>query len=163
MSKFIFDRSLSDVERWRTLRNKGWANMSQSERAEWLSETSPTPSAAKGMYTHNDLNRVENGVKEVADLFRKVGYNIPTMEIKTDWTYQDTITKEEMVRYLANVETIRATSVVFSNTPKTPSINKKLDHLAANNIEKVLNDKFNIANNTMNAWSPSGGIISGEV
>ena len=49
MSKFIFDRSFSDVERWKELRNKGWANMSISERKEWLFEVIPSPSAAKGM------------------------------------------------------------------------------------------------------------------
>lgn len=163
MSKFIFDRSYSDVERWKTLRNKGWANMSISERKEWLSETSPVPSAAKGMYTHNDLNRVENCVKEIADLFRQVGYKIPEMTIKTDWTYTDTITKEDMVRYLSNIETIRAISVVFSNTPKAPGINKKFDHFAANDIEKILSDKFNIANNTISAWNPTGEMIVGEV
>lgn len=163
MSKFIFDRSFSDVERWKVLRNKGWANMSISERQEWLFESLPTPSAAKGMYSHNDLNRVESGVKEVADLFRKVGYQVPELDIKTNWTYEDTITKEEMVRYLSNIEAIRRISVVFSDTPKTPSINDKFNHLKANDIEKILNDKFNIANNTMKTWSPSGGIISGEV
>lgn len=163
MDKFIFDRSYSDVERWKTLRNKGWANMSQSERKEWLFEVVPVPSAAKGMYTHNDLNRVENGVKEIADLFRKIGYAVPAMTIKTDWTYKDTITKEEMIRYLSNIETIRAISVLFANTPKTPTINKKMDHLVANDIEKILNDKFNIANNTINTWNQSGEIIAGEV
>lgn len=163
MSKFIFDRSFSDVERWKKLRNKGWHNMSISERQEWLFEILPTPSAAKGMYTHNDLNRVENGINEIANLFRKVGYRFPELEVKTNWTYRDTMTKEEMVRYLSNVETIRRISVVFSDTPKTPSINDKFNHLRANDIEKILNDKFNIANNTMNTWIPSGEIISGEV
>lgn len=163
MSKFIFDRSFSDVERWRTLRDKGWVNMSPTERKEWLSEIEITPSAAKGMYTHNDLNRVENGVKEIAELLTKVGYTIPELEIKTDWTYEDTVTKDVMVRYLSNVDKIRGTGVVFKDTPKTPTIDKKLDHLAANDIEKILNDKLNVVNNTINSWWLSGEIISGEV
>lgn len=163
MSKFIFDRSLSDIERWKQLRDKGWANMSISERKEWLFESLPVPSAAKGMYTHNDLNRVESGVIEIANLFRKVGYEVPEMITKTNWSYQDTITKEDMVRYLSNIETIRKICVVFFNTPKTPSVDKKFDYSVANDIEKILNDTFNIANNTINTWVPSGEIISGEV
>ena len=163
MSKFIFDRSYADVERWKELRNKGWANMTFLERKEWLLEVLPTPSAAKGMYTHNDLNRVENGVIEIADLFRKIGYQVPEMEVKTDWNYKDTVTKEKMGRYLSNVEAIRKISVVFPDTPKTPSVDKKFDHLVANDVEKILNDKFTVANNTISTWSPSGAIISGEV
>ena len=163
MNKFIFDRSLSDVERWRTLRDKGWANMTSSERKEWLSETAPVPSAAKGMYTHNDLNRVESGVKEITELFIELGRKPPTVEVKTDWTHEDKITKEEIKRYLSNVETIRGFNVVFPDTPKTPSIDKKFDHLAANNIEKILSDVFNITNNTINSWCTAGEIISGEV
>ena len=163
MSKFIFDRSFSDIDRWRTLRDKGWANMSPYERQEWLFEVIPTPSAAKGMYTHNDLNRVENGVREIADLLAEIGYRVPAMEIKTDWTHMDDITKSEMVRYLSNIEVIRGANVVFSDTPKTPSIEKRFDHFAANDIEKILNDVFNIANNTKNSWCNAGEIISGEV
>lgn len=163
MDKFIFDRSFSDVERWRTLRDKGWANMSNAERMEWLAEISTTPSAAKGMYTHNDLNRVESAIIEIAELFAKIGYEIPVLETKTDWTYTDKITKDEMIRYLSNVETIRKISVLFPDTPKTPTIDKNLNHATANDIEKILNDKFNIANNTINSWWPTGEIISGEV
>ena len=162
-NNFIYDRSLMDVERWRKLRDKGWANMSPSERQEWLFEVEPTPSAAKGMYTHNDLNRVENGVKELADKLGKLGYRVPKMEIKTDWTYRDTITREEMVRYLSNVETIREIAVVFPNTPLTPSIDNKFDHLRANDIEKILNDVFDVVNKTMDSWCYAGEIISGEV
>ena len=163
MSEFIFDRSFSDVERWRTLRDKGWENMTPTERKEWLSEIEITPSAAKGMYTHNDLNRVESGVEKIADLLAIAGHKVPEMEIKTDWTYKDTMTKEVMDRYLSNVDTIRGISVVFKDTPKTPTTDKKLDHLAANDIEKILNDKLTVVNNTINSWWLSGEIISGEV
>lgn len=163
MGKFIFDRTFADVERWRVLRDKGWSNMSHGERSEWLAEILPTPSAAKGMYTHNDLNRVESGITEILDLFTKIGYQVPVLEIKADWTYKDTITKEEMIRYLSNVEAIRKIGVSFPDTPKTPSIDKNLDHFAANDIEKILHDKFSVANNTITSWLPAGEIISGEV
>lgn len=162
-NNFIFDRSPLDVERWRKLRDKGWANMADSERQEWLFEVLPTPSAAKGMYTHNDLNRVENGVKELAIKLKKMGYRVPAMDIKTNWTYKDTLTKAEMARYLSNIETIRGITVVYSDTPKTPSIDKKFDHSKANDIEKILHDVFTIANKTMDSWCYAGEIISGEV
>ena len=160
---YIFDRSSRDVERWRELRDKGWDRMTEDERQEWLFETLPIPSASKGMYTHNDLLRVETTVENLAVQLRKLGYDVPEMTIRYDWTYEDVITKEEIDRYFSNIETLRSVRGVFSSTPKTPSTQENFNYSKANNIERILYDISTIVDNQKKSWCYMGEIISGEV
>ena len=160
---YIFDRTNRDVERWRELRDKGWDGMTEDERQEWLFETMPTPTAAKGMYTHNDLNRVETTIENVAVQLRKLGYVVPEMTMKFDWTYEDTITKDDIDRYFSNIETLRSVRGVFPSTPKTPSTRENFNYSKANDIEKILYDIARIVENQEKSWYYTGEIISGEV
>lgn len=160
---YIFDRSNEDVKRWRALRDKGWDGMSETERMEWLGEIVPTPAASRGMYTHNDLNRVESGVEDLSIRLTEIGYTVPSMVIKTDWTYRDKITKEEMDRYFSNIETIRNIIGVFPSTPKTPTTRDKFTHIRANDVERILNDMSEKVNNLKDSLHYVGEIISGEV
>lgn len=160
---YIFDRSNRDVERWRELRDKGWDAMTEDERQEWLFETLPTPSAVKGMYTHNDLLRVETTVENLAVQLRKLGYVVPKMTKRFDWTYKETITKEELDRYFSNIETLRSVRGVFSSTPKTPSTQGRFDYSKANDIERILYDISTIIEKQEKSWCYMGEIISGEV
>ena len=72
----ITDRTAADVERYLTLRNKGFANLTATEKSEWLSNM-------KGAYNYTDLNRVEDAVQYVAGKLRERGQNveIPDMHI----------------------------------------------------------------------------------
>ena len=160
---YIYDRTYHDVQRWRELRDKGWDGMTDTERSEWLGEILPSPCASKGMYTHNDLNRVESTVENLATWFREMGYDVPSMTIKADWTYEDTITKEDMDRYFSNIKVIRDVFNVFPSTPEIPNTNEKFDYMKANNIEKILNDVFGVMDRMIDSWYYAGEIISGEV
>ena len=93
---FITNRTYEDVKRWKTLRDKGWLRMTEEERKEWLGEIETTPAATRGMYTHIDMNRVEKAVEAISLLFRESGYGTQ-LNVKTDWTYQDTVTKNDML------------------------------------------------------------------
>ena len=159
----ITNRTAYDVERWRNLRDKGWANMSTSERQEWVGEILPTPAASKGMYTHNDLNRVENAVKNVVELLKKIGIDAPHMTIKTDWTYRDRLTDSDIERYFSNISTLRGLFEVYDNIPKAPTVNDKLDFNIANNIEKILVDVEGITIKIISSRYYSGEIFLGEV
>lgn len=159
----IIDRTSLDVERWKTLRDKGWSGMTAEERSEWLGEIETTPAATKGMYTHNDLNRVEKMVEVIVSRFKEAGYEPPELVTKTDWTYRDKVTKTDMTRYLANVLALREFFVVFSDTPRVPSIDARLNYKLANDIEKILNDVYNVADGLVRARYYAGEIISGEV
>lgn len=160
---YITDRTSNDVERWLELRNKGWDNMTPDERQEWIGEISPTPSAAKGMYTHNDLNRVESAVANLVSAIKSVGYALPDMVIKTDWKYSDRIYKVDMDRYFDNVDILRSLFPVYPDTPETPTTDEKFNYEMANNVEKILSDVHSIFDNLKESWLYTGDTFSGEV
>lgn len=160
---YVTDRTQDDVTRWRTLRDKGWARMTDAERREWLGEIVPTPAASKGMYTHRDLNRVENAVGAILVRVAALGYDVPALELKTDWSYTDRFHRDDMVRYLDNIRAIRGLFTVFPNTPAVPSMSKGLDYKQANDIEKILEDVSNVVTNLADSWCYTGEILSGEV
>lgn len=159
----IVDRTLLDVERWRELRDKGWSRMTPVERQEWMGEITPIPSATRGMYTHNDLNRVERAVEATVDRFKEAGYELPSMVIKTDWTHRDKPQIEDIDRYYNNVSLLREFLVVYPKTPKSPSVDKPLNYEMANNIEKIIVDVNNIITGIMTSWFYAGDVMSGEV
>ena len=160
---YIFDRTEEDVKRWRELRDKGWDNMTEAERQEWFGEIISIPSASKGMYTHNDLNRVESGVEGIAACLQDMGYTVPEMVFKTDWTYRDTITKEDVTRYLGNVETIRGILTVPITTPRTPKINENFDYSKANDVEQILESVIDSMASISESWYYAGELKLGEV
>ena len=47
--KLVTDRTEADVKRWEMLRDKGFVNMTETERAEWLAGD------MKGAYNKGDL------------------------------------------------------------------------------------------------------------
>ena len=159
----ITDRTSWDVERWRVLRDKGWDRMSETERKEWLGEIVTTPSAAKGMYTHNDLNRVESAVAVLSARLKELGYIPTALTVKNDWKYTDKLKREDMERYYSNIATIRKNCTFYDSTPEAPNINQKLNHERANNIERILVDIDEITTKIPKSWYYVGDIISGEV
>lgn len=161
--KLITNRTPQDVERWRTLRNKGWCNMTSTEKREWLGEITLTPSASKGMYTHNDLNRVEQAVSVIAAKLRTMGLLQEELVVKTDWSYKDGFWVDDMERYLGNIRILRNTGVIFDTTPVVPSITRKMDYSLANDIEKILMDINDNINKLQSSKFYVGELMSGEV
>lgn len=159
----VTDRTQADVERWKTLRDKGWASMTAEERLEWLGQASVSPNAAKGMYTHKDLNRVETTVEALADRFKTLGYDPGNIVTKTDWEHTDAFWVVDMQRYYSNISAIRATIPVFPQTPKSPYIGERLTHTTANNIEKILEDVDILIQNIQKTWHYAGEVFMGEV
>lgn len=160
---YVTDRTTEDVKRWKQLLSKGWSAMTDSERSEWLGELSVSPSAAKGMYTHNDLNRVEGGVAYIIEELNALGHYVPPMTVKTNWTYMDTITISDMERYFSNIATLRGVVGVYPHTPDTPTIYDKLTYEIANDIEKILADIEEITLRGLRFQHYSGEVYSGEV
>lgn len=159
----VTDRTSLDVERWKILHDKGWSNMTIEERREWLGEIVPTPAATKGMYTHVDLNRVERAVEAVSSRLRELGYKIPQLTIKTDWTYKDKLHKGDMERYYSNISTLRELAIVYPTTPEAPSKNNRLDYKVANDIEKILVDIDAISAKQLQTRYYVGELFPGEV
>lgn len=156
MLNLITDRTITDVQRWQELDNKGWAAMSAAERSEWMGEM-------KGRYTHTDMNRVESAVDIIAKLFQKYGYleDLPT--VKTTWNLWSVPTKTDMERYIGNIRKLRSAAPGYPTTPNVPSTNQPFNYQTANDIEKILEDLYNIASKIPNSWYHSGEIFAGEV
>ena len=159
---FVTNRTDDDVKRWKSLRDKGWHRMTENERKEWLGEIETTPAATKGMYTHVDLNRVEKAVELISLRLNEWGYGTK-LNVKTDWTYRDTFSKEDIERYLYNISALREFYIVFQDTPNAPNIDAKLDYKLANDIEKILSDVYDIADKLVQHKYYVGEIILGEV
>lgn len=159
----ITNRTPKDVERWKTLRDKGWDSMSDVERQEWLGEIETTPSATRGMYTHNDLNRVEKAVESISRRLLELEYITLPLVVKTDWTYTDDVWKEDIERYLNNIKLLRDTGLVYPSTPALPSIKNKMTYSIANDIEKILMDIDDLSTRIINTRLYVGEIMSGEV
>lgn len=155
LTGLITDRTANDVYRWRTLRDKGWQNMTEEEKSEWLS-------SLKGAYNYTDMNRVEGAVSHVAKELRKAGYNFNPV-VKTDWKMTDEPTKEDMERYLGNVAAIREIFAVMPTTPQAPVVREKLTHDGANRLEQILLDVGALAEKLNRSWHYSGDLFTGEV
>lgn len=65
----ITDRTEVDVQRWSSLKAKGWAGMTNAEKAEWAA-------SLKGSYNYTDLNRVTEAMDYINN--QLVGYGYQT-------------------------------------------------------------------------------------
>lgn len=151
----ITDRTAGDVARWEYLRSLRWEQMTDTERAEWLTDL-------RGAYNATDLNRVASAAEYIAGRFTDAGY-IVTIHPKKDWAAQDIPNTEDMAKYLADIETLRTIAAVLDTTPKTPPDMDKLTWQEANNIEQILLDVNLILDLMAASWWYSGEIYSGEV
>lgn len=88
----------------------------------------------KAFIAYNDLNRVEEACKTLAEYF---GVSIVT---KTDWTMADFRTETDMERIRGNIVKLRDAFYVRDSTPPTPGRIRYQSIGEANNIETILKD-----------------------
>ena len=153
----ITDRTAADVERYLTLRNKGFANLTAAERTEWLSPM-------KGAYNYTDLNRVGTALNYVRDQLSASGYlRADAFTARTDWRSDEIPTVPAMSAYLGHVSVIREALAQFSTTPAAPTDPDSLDYVAANSIEQILIDVDELITRMRAAAYFSGDLFLGEV
>lgn len=151
----ITDRTQADIDAVRALAAKGWAAMTDTEKAAWTA-------GLKGAYNAEDLNRVGAAVAYVAGRLADAGYHAPVAPMQ-DWQMQDIPTPAQMQRYLADISTIRAALAVMPSTPEAPASMDKLTYSAANAIEQILLDADALITKLISAYYYSGELIAGEV
>ena len=151
----VTDRTERDVERWRLLHAKGWAGMTEEERAEWRA-------GMKGAYNYEDMNRVESAVVFIANRLREVGY-IVAPEVNPSWSVSDQPTKEDMDRYFGNIALLRSQLPLYKTTPKAPTTSKRLDYQMANDIETILADLDRQISAISQSWYYAGDVYTGEL
>ena len=128
----VTDRTEADVSRYSELRDKGWAEMTTAEKAEWVA-------GMKGAYNASDLNRVASAMAYLPQRFASAGYSVPVSS-PTDWANGDIPTKGDMDTYLDDLRRIRAALAVMDTTPAAPGSMDYLTWAKANDIEKILVD-----------------------
>lgn len=150
----IIDRTAADVELVKRLAKKGFSNMTEAEKEEWLS-------GLKGAYNASDMNRVENAVLYVSDRLKIAGIHI-TLDTKTDWEFSDFVTPDEAQRYLANVRAIRACLPAGIRDLDFDDMDR-FTYEEANQIEQILAAVDAAITNIMQNVFYSGEIFAGEV
>ena len=151
----VTDRTERDVERWRHLHSKGWAAMTAEEKAEWQA-------GLKGAYNYVDMNRVESAVEFIANELTSAGYYVAP-EVKKDWTLKDQPTRNDIRRYFGNVEMLRSILPTYSTTPKTPTVDNRMNYLVANDVEQILSDVDRRLNGIKQGWYYAGDVFTGEI
>ena len=155
----VTDRTEADYRHWEELRNKGFLNMTDEERAEWLTGN------MKGSYNKGDLNRVGECLNFLHDKLNEAGYiTYPlTFTAKTNWTVASIPTADDLTYYLKCVSNIRKALTLFANTPPAPTDTGTLSIDEANNIEKILIDVETLINNMLSARYFCGDLYAGEI
>lgn len=158
-STLITDRTAADLKHWEYLRDKGFANMTEPEKAEWLAGN------LKGSYHSADLNRVGAALNYLRDRLNEAGYMSyqTTFTAKTNWTAASIPTAAELTHYLKCVSIIREAMAQYETTPPVPIDTGALNIDEANNIEKILIDVETLINNMLNARFFCGEVYAGEI
>lgn len=151
----VTDRTEADVSRYSELRDKGWAEMTAAERAEWVA-------GMKGAYNASDLNRVASAMSYLSQRFASAGYSVPVSS-PTDWANGDIPRKDDLDTYLDDLRRIRAALAVMDTTPAAPGSMDYLTWTKANDIEKILVDVDDALGRLLLSPFYSGEIYSGEV
>ena len=154
MLKLITDRKSSDISRAKSLveKAKKIENLTPEELEEYMS-------GLKGCYNISDLNRVEEAVKYISDLFNSLSYK--NIVITKTWKQGDFFTiDEELPRYLENIRILRDIINVSPNTPQVPDSYKPYNK--ANDIEKILNDLLSHIENMKKMFVYSGVARAGQ-
>ena len=157
IKELVTDRTLADVTRWRTLRDKGYANMTAEERAEW-------DAGLKGAYNYTDLNRVGEALNYVRDRLAAAGY-MSTLDFtaRTDWAEGVIPPPVDLVDLLQYVSIVRGALAQFRTTPPVPEYSGGLDYQEANAIEQIIFDVDKLITNTLAAFVYCGEIFCGEI
>lgn len=151
----ITDRTQADVDAVRALAAKGWAAMTDAEKAAWTA-------GLKGAYNAEDLNRVGAAAAYVAGRLADAGYHAPVTP-KQNWQMQDIPAPAQMQQYLADIGAIRGALAVMPSTPDAPTSMSGLTYADANSIEQILLDVDALITKLISAYYYSGELIAGEV
>ena len=162
-NRLITNRTQEDVERWNVLRAKGWEAMTELERKEWMGELETEPCAAKGMYTHRDMNRVDGAIVDILNRIKEEGYDTPELILNTGRTPETKIYDSDINVFFSNISVIRDIFRVDPSTPMAPYIGKKMDIDSANDIEKILINVNDTFTRLKHSWYFTGELFIGEV
>ena len=120
--KPIFNRNSNDVLKVQTYDTIGFQYLSDEQKQEWMG-------GLKGALNFNDLNRIENNMEFLANL-----YEIENMNFKTNWSCIDIPSRLDFQRIVVNLK-------VLETTPKIPDLPLN-SYQKINDLEKILYDLY---------------------
>lgn len=115
---------------------------------------------AKGVYSAEDLNRVEAATQIISNKLTEAGY-VTTVSVKTGWTMGEFPYDTEMARYMGNVKRCVDNFAKMPTTPDLPGSMDYLTHTGANTIEQCLADIDELLGNMKKCVRYSGTFYSG--
>ena len=90
----IFDRTSDDVLKVQTYDTIGFKYLSDEQKSEWMN-------GLKGALNFKDLNRIENNMEFLTNL-----YEIENMNFKTNWSYIDIPSRLDFQRIVDNLKVL---------------------------------------------------------
>nr|DAH46125.1 MAG TPA: hypothetical protein [Caudoviricetes sp.] len=147
MGQWITDRTQSDVDHVKKITAKArTGTWTKTEQSEWLA-------GMKGALNYTDFNRIESGIQELASI---VGASV---SVRTDWTVDGYMKVSDAIRWLSNINFIRAKCSGSSGIADTPESMNKLDFSTMNQLEQILFDIETLAKTYVTF---SGEYMTGE-
>lgn len=142
--EFVYDRTQEDVDRVKELNNKYIkGTITDEEKLEW-SQGINGSIGLKGAFNLCDINRVERNTRIIAGLV-----SVAT-EVK-EWEYGDIPRVGDFLRIRENVQKIRETLFLLSDTPQTP-IQPLNTYKKWNDIERILHDVYYVYMRIQNSY-----------
>lgn len=147
MGQWITDRTQSDVNHVKEITAKArTGTWTKTEQSEWLA-------GMKGALNYTDFNRIESGIQELGSI---VGASV---SVRIDWTADGYMKVSDAIRWLSNINSIRAKCSGSSAIADTPESMNKLDFSTMNQIEQILLDIETLAKTYVTF---SGEYMTGE-
>lgn len=147
MGQWITDRTQSDVKHVKEITAKArTGTWTKNEQSEWLA-------GMKGALNYTDFNRIESGIQELGSI---VGASV---SVRIDWTADGYMKVSDAIRWLSNINSIRAKCSGSSAIADTPESMNKLDFSTMNQIEQILLDIETLAKTYVTF---SGEYMTGE-
>lgn len=110
LESLITNRTTADVTRWRTLRDKGLAAMSEAEKTEWLA-------GMRGAFNAADRNRITEAMVYLKGLYEQYGREVAYTPVyithadgttDTIWRMEDIPTDAQLTLMIQNLQSFWA-------------------------------------------------------
>lgn len=118
-------------------------------------DTLITDRTGPGKYDWQDFNRVGEAVAYVAQRLEAAGYTADVVT-KTDWTRQSIQTRQDMERYIANIQALRNILAFPPEIPDAPDTMRFLTFQRANDIETIVSNLDTLLTSLQQVYIRSG-------
>mgnify|MGYP001101723335 FL=1 len=130
----IFDRTQSDVIKLQDFLSRGYKNLTDDEKSEWLNTN------LKGTLNSSNLNRIEQNMEVISNVLGL------TITIKS-WQETDIPTESDFTRIRNNLMSIRNKAeemeLLYDSMPEIPELPWN-SYQKINDIEKIIYDIYNL-------------------